>query len=200
MSKKLVDNIHLMSNPELIGLAKNRWLPADVQLAIAEHPYRRAHEYLCENDGLDRKTRDYLWSDACNRGYSLKTLLLTYGHYTQDPSKYEELYEKHPGAWSRSPWRMSRALLGGTQYWQSPKAENLGCPPRLLNRIYDEQFKPKLKGLGTSRYSSYYGISTYDVERLAMHPNADITLAIKLSTCGVDNVQKLAFKKIVELS
>ena len=198
-TQQLVDNIHLMSNPELIGLAKNRWLPTDVQLAIAEHPYRRAHEYLCENDGLHSSVRDYLWSDTCNKGYTLKTLLLTYGHYLQDPEKYEDLYERYPGAWTRSSWRITAALLGRSHYSWQPRS-NSGCPTELLHRIYEDKYKPNLESLSGSRYSSYFGLSVYDLERLVSHQNADLTLAIKLSTCGVNSVQKLAFDKIVELS
>ena len=200
MSSQLANNVYKMSNPELIGLAKNRWLPADVQLAIAKNPYRRAHEYLCENEGLQPVARDYLWSDQCNKGYTLKALLLTCGHYDDRPDKYVQLYDKHPGAWGRSPWRMSRAFLGGSYYYRQKQDINVGCPAELLHRIYDEKMHPRIGELRSSRYSSYYGFSTYDIERLVQHPNADITLAIKLSTCGVDAVQKLAFKKIVELS
>ena len=35
MSSQLANNVYKMTNPEWIGLAKNRRLPADVQLAIA---------------------------------------------------------------------------------------------------------------------------------------------------------------------
>ena len=81
MSAQLINNIPNMTNPELIGLAKNRFMPASVQLAIAKNSYRRAHMYLCENAGLDKKTRDYLYSDECNRGYVNKSTLICYGHY-----------------------------------------------------------------------------------------------------------------------
>ena len=60
MSAQLANNIYKMRNEEVIGLAKNRWLPANVQLAIAKHHYARAHWYLAENSGLAKEARDYL--------------------------------------------------------------------------------------------------------------------------------------------
>ncbi len=190
MSKKLEENIYRMHNAELIGLAKNRFLPENVQMAIAKNPYARAHWYLAENDGLSDKVRDYLWSDDCNRGYSLKTLLLTYGHFTQDPEKYRELYNNYPSAWTRSPWRMISAFVGS--YWRRQGANE--CPSDILTRIYDERMDPKLykNSLG---YHSRHGLET-----LAKHKNVDLPLAIKLSQCGVESVQKLGFQKIVLLS
>ena len=192
MSKQLAENVPNMSNPEIIGLAKNRWLPKNVQMAIARLHYRRGQCYLAENAGLDAEVRDYLWSDACNRGYSLKTLLLMCGHYTNDPDKYRELYDKYPSAWSRSFWRMSSAFFGN--YWS--RGETSATPSDLLNRIYDEQFSPKIER-SQVRYNVYSMRQSLD--RLARHPNVDLTLAIKLSQCGDDRVQKLGFEKIVEI-
>ena len=193
MSQQLLNNIYRMSNPELIGLAKNRWLPADVQMGIAKHHYARAHWYLAENEGLDEGVRDFLWSDECNRGYSLKTTLLCYGHYYNEPEKYWELYEKYPSAWTRSSWRMSHAFFG--HYWYKGGQSN--TPSDLLNRIYDEKYNPKRASF-IAQHS--HGMSRYELERLAKHRNVDLPLAIKLSQCGVESVQNIGFKRILELS
>ena len=194
MSKQLEENVYRMSNPELIGLAKNRWLPANVQMAIAKSPYARAKWYLAENDGLTTKVRDYLWSDECNRGYSLKTLMISHGQYLDEPEKYRELYDKYPSAWSRSSWRMSSAFFG--HYWYRNKTGASATPSDLLNRIYDEKYDPRTEALKqTTHYSP-----RYELERLAKHHNVDLELAIKLSQCGIDTVQKLGFEKIVDLS
>lgn len=196
MSKVLANNVYKMRNEELIGLAKNRFLPANVQLAIAKFGYRRAHEYLTYNLGLDKKVRDYLWSDECNKGYVLKTSLLAYGHYKDDPSKYWDLYTRYPSAWGRSPWRMSQALFGGYLY---ARARGSAAPSDLLNKIYDDNFDdrgPKLHG----EVMNYWGPTKYQLSRLAQNPNVDLVLAIKLSQRPEENIKRLGFAKIVELS
>jgi hypothetical protein len=196
MSKILENNVYKMRNEELIGLAKNRFLPANVQLAIAKFGYRRAHEYLTYNQGLDKKARDYLWSDECNKGYVLKAALLSYGHYTDDPSKYWDLYTRYPSAWSRSPWRMSQALFGG---YVCGGQNSAGCPSDLLNKIYDENFDER--GPRThSEVMNQWGPSKYQLSRLAQNPNVDLVLAIKLSQRSEENIRRLGFAKIVELS
>jgi|6_EtaG_2_1085325.scaffolds.fasta_scaffold00411_12 hypothetical protein len=196
MSKVLANNVYKMRNEELIGLAKNRFLPANVQLAIAKFGYRRAHEYLTYNLGLDKKVRDYLWSDECNKGYVLKTSLLAYGHYKDDPSKYWDLYTRYPSAWGRSPWRMSQALFGGYFYGLPTRP---AAPSDLLNKIYDDNFDdrgPKLHG----EVMHYWGPTKYQLSRLAQNPNVDLVLAIKLSQRPEENIKRLGFAKIVELS
>ena len=65
--------INQMTNPELIGLAKNRFLDTEDQVAIAKHHYRRAHNYLIENRSLSRAARDVLWG---YRGYAREVRLL----------------------------------------------------------------------------------------------------------------------------
>ncbi len=198
MSKVLANNVYKMRNEELIGLAKNRFLPANVQLAIAKFGYRRAHEYLTYNLGLDKKVRDYLWSDECNKGYVLKTSLLAYGHYKDDPSKYWDLYTRYPSAWGRSPWRMSQALFGGYLYGCVPGA---AAPSDLLNKIYDDNFDDRTKPTAERGNEFLWGIPTkYQLSRLAQNPNVDLVLAIKLSQRPEENIKRLGFAKIVELS
>ena len=199
MSAQLANNIYKMRNDEVIGLAKNRWLPVNVQMAIAKHCYARGHGYLAMNEGLDKEVRDYLWSDACNKGYSLKTDMITFGQYVEEPEKYWELYEKYPGAWTRSGWRMSQAFFGSYWYRGSTNPSS-ATPTDLLNKIYDDRYDPKKHGMPEGNNYYYGSHPKYQLERLAKHPNLDLTLAIKLSQCGVDSVQRLGFEKIVELS
>ena len=193
MPRQLLDNVYRMSNTELIGLAKNRFVPCDLQLAVAKTDYRRAHLYLCENTGLSIKTRDYLWSDECNSGYSLKATMLACGQYSENPEKYVEFYDRYEQTmWSRSPWRMGHALFGHYYY----RTENTtGTPTKLLHRVYDQRLKPELE---KCTLHGYY--PQYYLERLARHPNVDLNLAIKLSQSGVDKVQRIGFERIVELS
>jgi len=200
MSRQLIDNIHKMRNDEIIGLAKNRWLPGSVQMAIAKWHYTRAHCYLAQNDGLTEQVRDYLWSDECNKGYTLKTTMIQQGHFINEPEKYWELYEKYPGAWSRSGWRMSQAFFGG--YWYRHQRQNSATPSDLLNKIYDDRYDPRKFSMDANKNNNYYYGShpRYQLENMAKHPNLDLPLAIKLSQCGLDSVQRLGFAKIVELS
>ena len=195
-TKQLVDNIYRMSNDQIIGLAKNNFMPANVQMAIAKHHYRRAHTYLAENAGLDSRVRDYLWTDECNKGYCLKATMISNGHYRDETEKYWELYEKYPGAWTRSNWRMTNALVGGYG-WYTRHGEASNTPADLLNKIYDDHF---WRSRDERDNNYYYSAPKYTMERMVGHPNCDLPLAIKLSTSGEPPVERRAFEKIVELS
>ena len=186
--QRLIDNLHRMSNPELIGLAKNRFLPEDVQMAIAKVGYRRAQQYLAENEGLASSVRDYLWSDEVNRGYTLKSTLISSGRYWDNPEKYWELYERYPKMWENSHWRAAQCFLG-IWSWRSPGGA--ATPTELLHEIYHTHFKHSIGNDWMRRTS---------LERMASHENCDLKLAIMLSTCGIERVHKKAFEKIVQLS
>ena len=208
MSNSLLNNIRNMRNDELVGLAKNRFLPEDLQLALVDVPYRTCHNWLMENAGLTAKARDMLWSDRVNSGYVYKTTLITFGHYVDDIDKYWELFDRYPSAWSRSAWRMMNTFVYSREanlgYWWKDKGLKVGAnctPPELLNKIYDTYFSKKLANeYRASRVSFYDYTSGYRQRAFATHPNCDLELAIKVSTCGDPEAEKAAFKKIVELS
>lgn len=192
MSTQLINNIRNMTNPELIGLAKNRFLPASVQMAIAKAPYRRAHMYLCENAGLAKDVRDYLYSDQCNRGYVNKSTLICFGHYNDEPEKIIQFYKSHGSQmYNRSPWRANQCFLRAN--WYTNRRSN--TPSEVLNSIYNDHLA-KNKRLDNHHHWHY----NYALKDLAAHQNCDLPLAIKLSTCGNSDVEKLAFDKIVQLS
>lgn len=192
MVAQLINNIPNMNNPELIGLAKNRFLPASVQLAVAKNPYRRAHMYLCENAGLHKTTRDYLYSDECNRGYVNKSTLISFGHYNDEPEKIAEFYESHGAQmYSRSAWRANQCFLRAN--WYSNKPSN--TPSEVLNKIYNNHLAK-----GKRSDSHYHYHHNYALKDIAKHQNCDLPLAIKLSTCGNPEVERSAFDKIVQLS
>jgi len=198
--KEMIKNIRSMWNEELIGLAKNRFLPTELQMAIADNSYRRAHIYLIENSGLAPEVRDYLWSDRANSGYLYKTLLISNGHYPDREDKYLELFERYPGAWSRSAWRMKNAFVDASpRYWLKARgltAGSIHTPAHLLNRIYDTHYC--LRDRHVTRSNAW--TSNYNQKIFVEHPNCDLTLAIKISQCGISEVEQKAFSKIVELS
>jgi len=199
MSKQLLNNLTKMRNDEIVGLAKNRFLPKDLQLAIVDLPYRTGHKHLIENAGLCAEARDMLWSDRVNSGYVYKTELITNGHYKDEPEKYWELFDKHPSAWYRSEWRMLHAFVYSKWSWWG-KALGLECganytPTDLLNTIYDQRYKKSRFQPEPYSFGSHYRHKAF-VE----HPNCDLKLAIKVSTCGFAEAEKRAFEKIVELS
>ena len=181
-----------MTNSELNGLAKNRFLPADLQMAIARTGYKVAREHLSYNEGLDKTVRDYLWDDQ-PRAYVLKAQMIQAGHYEDEPEKYIELYEKYPQMWYRCRYRATATFIGGYS-WYGQGAQH--TPASLLNRVYDDYLDPK-KHPVLECYS--YG-QRHSLKCLASHPNCDLKLAIKLSTCGISETENSAFQKIVQLS
>jgi hypothetical protein len=186
--QKLINNLRKMNNAELIGLAKNRFIPPSLQMGLAKTEYRRAQEYLAANEGLAPSVRDYLWTDEVNRGYSMKAALVAAGQYADVPEKYWELYDRYPRMWQRSRWRTTQCFLG-IWSWRNPGGAH--TPTDLLHEIYQTHLK-------NDEGNQWYKKTT--LLRLADHENCDINLAIMLSTCGIEKVQKRAFEKIVELS
>ena len=197
MSNSLLKNIRKMRNDELVGLAKNRFLPEDLQLALIDTGYRNGHMRLMENSGLTKKARDLLWSDRVNSGYVNKSTLIANGFYIDEPDKYWELFKKYPSAFNRSPWRMLNTFVYSYNQetsWQAYAGLKRGAnatPSELLNQIFDNYYSHD------THYS--YG-SGYQQRSFAEHPNCDIRLAIKISTCGHPEAERRAFEKIVELS
>ena len=191
----MINSLNKMTNAELIGLAKNRFLPPELQLAIAKHPYQRTNLYLASNRLLDQKTREYLWSDECNTGYVVKSEMVGYGLYTDNPEKYWELFHHHPRLWTSSPWRFIFAFLSAPRCG-SPGAPH--TPADLLEEIYSSYLNPK-KGAITDAHGNSY-THTHCLALLANHPNCTLKLAIQLSTCGLPKIERSAFNKIVELS
>ena len=183
----LADNVHIMTNKELNGLAQNRFINSDTQMEIALHPYRRSREYLAENPSISTAVRDVLWD---HRGYVLKTLLIQAGHYREELHRYRELYKSSHSRWLKASWRLGYTFISG--YWgaSSPGADF--TPSDLLNDIYDDFVGPV-----DHTYIQYY--KSYQLKGMANHPNCDTRLAIKLSQHEDPEIQKLGFSRLVSL-
>jgi len=188
----LADNVFQMTNAELIGLAKNRFLDYETQDKIARHPYRRAHMYLIDNPGLCSTARDILWN---KKGYVNKFDLIAMGHYKDQPEKYHELYDNYADkAFNRnSSYRVYRAFLGGYQYHGSygrltgPE----GTPTSILDNIYDRIKDEKTRGYGYDYYT------TSMARALANHPNTSTETIVKLSCAYPEQeVNKIALKEL----
>jgi len=188
----LADNVFQMTNAELIGLAKNRFLDYETQDKIALNPYRRAHMYLIENTGLCSTARDILWN---KKGYVNKFDLISQGHYKDQPEKYHELYDNYADkAFARNGgYRVYRAFLGGYGYGLSygvlPGPS--GTPASILDKLYDRVVNENTFSYGYDYYSKSMA------RALAQHPNASTETIVKLSCSYPDQeVNKIALKEL----
>ena len=172
----LADNVFQMTNAELIGLAKNRFLDYETQDKIALNPYRRAHMYLIDNPGLCSTARDILWN---KKGYVNKFDLISMGHYKDQPEKYHELYDNYADkAFARNGgYRVYRAFLGGYGYGlgYGVLPGPSGTPTSILDSLYDRVVDEKTYGYGYDYYT------TSMARALAQHPNASTETIVKLS-------------------
>jgi len=189
----LADNIFQMSNAELIGLAKNRFIDTQTQTAIARNRYTRAHLYLVTNSGLCTEARDILWN---KKGYVNKFDLVAQGHYRDQPEKYTELYDGYAKqATSRgSFWRVSRAFLGGFGQGMF-YGELIGpkhTPGPILEDIYTTIVAP--------RHNPCFGAGyyKYSVARMiAENSNTPTPVIVKLSCSSeYEEVRKVALKEL----
>ena len=188
----LADNVFQMTNAELIGIAKNRFLDNETQDKIALNPYKRAHMYLIENPGLCKSARDILWN---KKGYVNKFDLISMGHYKDQPEKYHELYDNYADkAFARNGgYRVYRAFLGGYGYGLSYGAlpGPSGTPASILDSLYDRIKDENPRGYG---YDYYNGSMA---RALANHPNTSTETIVKLSCSYPDQeVNKIALKEL----
>ena len=188
----LADNVFQMTNAELIGLAKNRFLDYETQDKIALNPYKRAHMYLIENPGLCSTARDILWN---KKGYVNKFDLISQGHYKDQPEKYHELYDNyaHKAFDRNGGYRVYRAFLGGYGYGLGYGAlpGPSGTPTSILDDLYDRVVNEKTRGYGYDYYT------TNMARALALHPNSSTETIVKLSCSYPDqDVNKIALKEL----
>ena len=188
----LADNVFQMTNAELIGLAKNRFLDYETQDKIAMNPYRRAHMYLIENPGLCSTARDILWN---KKGYVNKFDLISQGHYKDQPEKYHELYDNYADkAFARNgSYRVYRAFLGGYGYGMGygTLPGPSGTPTSILDKLYDRVVNEKTFSYGYDYYSKSMA------RALAQHPNASTETIVKLScSYPCQEVNKIALKEL----
>ncbi len=197
----LKENIPYMTNPELIGLAKNRFLDTEDQVAIAKHHYGRAHNYLIENAHLSRAARDILWG---YRGYAKKCEIIAYGHCIEEQDKYHELYDNYSDAIrSRSPWRISRVFLTHSR-WYSHGAhghtEQTGTPASIIEDIYKKDVLP-MRSKSDSRGSYYYPSPRYIEQAIVKNPNTPLELVVQISASAEsDDTRAMALKTMASRS
>jgi len=204
---KLKHFVPSMTNPELIGLAKNRYLDEEDQVAIAKFDYRRAHNYLMENSGLQPAARDILWK---YKGYARKCELLAYGHYLGEDDKYHELYDNYSDQMrNRSPWRINRAFVRHHRWYshgRSAGTNDTGCPPSILEDIYLKDVQRVRESENSNRGPQlgwrYYSSGPNVLERdIIMNPNTPLELIVKISAASeVPDNRQLAMKTMANRS
>ena len=199
----LKKNIPYMTNPELIGLAKNRFLDEEDQVGIAKFHYRRAHNYLIENTNLKNAARDILWD---YKGYTNKCELITYGHFLEDQDKYHELYDGYATQMrNRSPWRIPRVFLRHAR-WHSHglhvHADETGTPAGIIEDIYLKDVQRQRSVDQKDVYSGYYYAGPSSTERMIIeNNNTPLELIVKISASSPDDRNRnLAFKTMARRS
>ena len=199
----LKKNIPYMTNPELIGLAKNRFLDEEDQLAIAKWHYRRAHNYLIGNINLKTAARDTLWD---YKGYARKCDLIQYGHFTDDQDKYHELYDDYATQMrNRSPWRLPRVFLQHYRWHShglSTRTEDTGTPPEIIEDIYLKDVQRMRMGERPPFNAGYYYSGPSSTERYIIeNRNTPLELIVKISASSPDDRNRtLAFKTMARRS
>jgi hypothetical protein len=196
----IATNVGRMTNEELIGLAKNRWIDEATQLAIIETGYRRARFYLAENTGIHTSTREELWSLS---GYALKCELVISGHYDHDPDRIGQLYSDYGKQMrARSPWRMSRVFLEparwANRYGAAPRSST-ATPTRVLDDMVLREVRHWRDEVESSQISGHHHqyLSDRITRLLITHPNISVpSLVIISSSCPNHDHRASALKKL----
>ncbi len=146
---------------------KNRFSSPEIQLALANQPYKLAKTYLACNPNITQEAAEVLWN---HRGYVLKSELLRTGAIDIDEDTYWSVYNQYFKNNSRSHWRMLGAFLGH-RYWGENKGSNK-TPGALLEQIFDDLPTHEKRG--------------HTVGRFIEHDNCTLELAIKISVMDLD--------------
>ena len=161
------NNIHNMSNSEVVSLAKNRFTDDETQLAIAKHWYKLGRRYLAANPEITQEAAKVLWDQ---RGYVLKTKLMASGTYEASPEEQRDIYHKYFKGKPKRRYRLFQAFLGAYSYWLSGGKNN--TPSELIQEIYDD-FESSLDSEPHS---------VYDLRRFISHENCPLGVALKIGT------------------
>ena len=193
----LKKNIPNMTNPELIGLAKNRYLDEEDQVAIAKFHYRRAHNYLIENVNLKPAARDVLWD---YNGYARKCELITYGHFLEEQDKYHELYDGYASQMrGRSPWRIPRVFLHHYRWHShgvSARCENTGTPEEIIEDFYLKDVQQPRARSAVESYSGYYYSGPSNTEKMIIENiNTPLDLIVKISASSPEERNRILAMK-----
>ena len=187
-------NLGKMQNPELTGLAKNRFTDAETMLALSKQHYRLAKEYLAMNENITPEAAQELWD---HRGYVFKAILLSKGKMKLKGEEYAEVYRKYFKNNQRSSWRMQQAFLGG-YYWQHD-GQRSNTPSELLEEIHADLPEEERT-------------RSYTLERFINHQNCSLNLALRISTMpdppenqryyqrSFDELRQKALMKVAEIT
>ena len=181
----LAQYVHRMCNDELNGLARNRYIDAATQEAIAAHPYRRAKGYLATNPSLVPGVAEKLWNMI---GYTLKCDLIVAGVYEDSPDKYRELYYDHQSRFRRSPYRVISTFLRNYR-----GNGHRATPSDVIEAIYRDH-------LQNQDLTSFSYFNRTRAESILRHPNCTLDVAVKISTVEDPRLRRLAFETISRLT
>ena len=172
-SSPYANNICNMNNSEVVALAKNRFTDDDTQLAIAKHWYKLGQKYLAENPEITQEAAKVLWDQ---RGYVLKTKLMSTGKFEVSAEEQKDVYRKYFKCRPNRQYRMFQAFLGAYSYWMS--GGNNNTPPELIQEIYDDCIGSIDRG------------SIYDLKRFIKHDNCPLEVALKIGTLKTPESQQ----------
>jgi len=181
----LAQYVPVMINSELNGLAKNRFIDEETQLALASHPYLLCRQHLASNPRITDKAVDVL---LAGRASSVKWALVGSNRLDSRPGVIEEVYFGTNSSFKKS-WRLGMNFLRGGWYGRAPNT-----PASVLKDIYNKVIEP---AAGNSNPGQYY--YSYWGRHLAEHPNVTKELAVQMSLSECDKTRKAAFDAIVRL-
>ena len=181
-------HIHKMSNSELIGLAKNRFIDEDTQLEIARHPYLRARQYLCENPSITESVVDEL---VAGRAWSCKLILTSVGRLNNRQEDIRQIYQGLPGR-MKQPWRILNCFL--RSYWRhrTDGSGIINTPSDIIDEIYTNFIN--LKGLSAN--GNWFQRNAIEV--MVEHPNTSDHVLLSISQSAPQPVAAKALLVVSE--
>ena len=87
----LAQHVPSMTNRELNGLAQNRFIDGETQVAIATHAYLRCRQYLALNRAILPVAKDVL---LAGRARSVQWNLVQSGNLNESPDLIAKIYKE----------------------------------------------------------------------------------------------------------
>jgi len=183
----MYDHLPDMTNTEINQLARNRFVPYDIQMWIALNGNIQSRYYLADNPNLYEDTVELLSS---GKSALVKGLMVRAGHI-KDPEDIRTIYEQVKRRDPGNEWRLTTFFVSRVGYYGRPPIEVSDTPQDVIEDVFDMSF---------NRFLNFRG-GGYYLHRLIAHSKATPKMAIQCSQQTKDTrLQRLGFEALARLN
>ena len=183
----MFDHLPDMTNTEINQLARNRFVPYDIQMWIAQNGNIQSRYYLADNPNLSEEVIDFLMS---GKSALVKGMMVRAGHI-KDPEDIRTIYEEVKRRDTRNEWRLTTFFVSRPGCYGNPPVEIPDTPQDVIEDVFDLCFDRFLN----------LDSGGYYLHRMVVHSKVTPKMAILCSQQTRNTrLQRLGFQALAELN